>query len=143
MIDELVAIYCDDVRMEIGNKPSAMGMYMGHMRFSRSLYPLSKLSVIGLAVFKQDAPITTIEFSLNWDDQPIVTNLVPSEQFEGMRSSQANARESMESCKRFYFTTIFNIAPIPFHNSGLLQLCARANEGEPIKALPLFVDVVP
>jgi hypothetical protein len=59
-------VFCDDIRQEIGNKISLMGIYSGEMIFPvKPPVVLPKFGIVAWVIADIDDPIQTISVSLN------------------------------------------------------------------------------
>lgn len=61
-------IWCDDVRHEIGNKPSFMGVYTGKMVLPRTPMIVPKICVFIWAVTDKENPFTSLTVKLLTDN---------------------------------------------------------------------------
>src|SRR5208282_5784869 len=71
MIRSLAAIFCDDIRQEVGNKLSYMGCYTGQMFVQAFPLALPKVCVAMHAVTPADNPFKQIKFRLLKGDEVI------------------------------------------------------------------------
>ena len=117
MTDRYVhALWCDDIRQEIGNKPSFMGVYINGMTVPSPPIMLHKLSVYVWAFTPKDKPFKTISIKIIRDDgfvlievpaNNIETNLesLPLEPFhkriQFMLGINLSGVEIPEGCKYF------------------------------------------
>ncbi len=80
MTDRYVhAIWCDDIRQEIGNKPSFMGVYLGGMTVPSLPIMLQKLSVYVWVSTEISNPLKTISLKIIRDDGFVLTEIPPND----------------------------------------------------------------
>ena len=76
MTDRYVhALWCDDIRQEIGNKPSFMGVYVGGMTLPKLPIMLQKLSVYVWVSTEINNPFKIISLKVIRDDGFILTEI--------------------------------------------------------------------
>lgn len=69
------ALWCDDIRKEIGNKPSFMGAYVGGLTVPSLPTILPRLSVYVWAITKIDHPFEKAELRITRDDGFLLAQL--------------------------------------------------------------------
>ena len=70
------ALWCDDIRQEIGNKPSFMGVYAGGLTVPSLPAILPRLSVYVWAITTIDHPFKKAELNITRDDGFLLAHLV-------------------------------------------------------------------
>ena len=69
------AIWCDDIRQEVGNKPSFMGVYVGGMTVGSTPVVLPRLAVYAWIISPLDEPLTKISLKIIRDDGFVLAEL--------------------------------------------------------------------
>jgi hypothetical protein len=83
MTDRYVhTIWCDDIRMEMGNKPSFMGVYTGGIVVPALPTVLPRLSVYSWIVTPKERPFKKIGVRIVRDDGTVVLEIQPTDQDE-------------------------------------------------------------
>jgi len=121
----LTAIFCDDIRQEMGNKLSFMGCYQGELFVPTAPALLSKLCVYASAWTPKERPFETLAFRIVQDDVNELARLeVPAEALgEVARMQDAGATRQTVS-------TAITFAPFFIEKPTSLRLLALTEEGE-------------
>lgn len=69
------ALWCDDIRQELGNKPSLMGIYTYRIIIPSLPITLPRLAVYATIVTEIDNPIKKLIFKIVRDDGFVLANL--------------------------------------------------------------------
>ena len=81
MSKHLHSVFCDDIRLEAGNKLSYMGVYNGTMVVPAFPYDMPRLSVVTRVVFDQEEPLSSsFRMVLLLNDQEIGVLEAPAEE---------------------------------------------------------------
>jgi hypothetical protein len=115
---QLIAIFCDDVRREEGNKLSYMGVYTSVLGVNSFPAVIPRLCFALTARIPADAIPTELRFRLIKDEEVIAENVVPPEALSAARSASVNDDQWVQ------FGTIFQIFPVPLEGPCFLR--ARA-----------------
>jgi len=135
----MTSIFCDDVRMEQGNKLSYMGIYNGRLQILAFQIVLPKLCIVMTVHCPGSAaPPTSLTFNLFKDD--VLLHQIPLE------IPEANAiigdDGTIEDGKVLTLSSIMQIFPFQFTEP--CELKARAIcDGTELKGGRLFVEVLP
>jgi hypothetical protein len=101
-------IWCDDVRQEIGNKPSFMGVYTGSMVLESSLpFTLPRLFAWTWVVCEKASTVRKMTLSVERDDGTALLSL-PDTDFPAVEEDGP-----FSELKRFRFG-MFGLAMVPF-----------------------------
>lgn len=131
-------IYCDDVRSEIGNKVSYMGIYGPNILLKEFPAVLSKLCAVMSLHLPADTQAETVTFSLYKDDAEIGRSTAY------IADVRKAAPQSLESDEERRLTIRFIAQMAPFQLDGPCRLMARAEiDGEAVKGGVLVVQKVP
>ncbi|MFZ2726418.1 MAG: hypothetical protein WAX77_09225 [Methylococcaceae bacterium] len=69
------ALWCDDIRQELGNKPSLMGIYTNAITIPSLPIALHRIAVYTTIVTEVDNPIKKLAFKIVRDDGFVLANL--------------------------------------------------------------------
>lgn len=129
-------IFCDDIRSEMGNKPSLMGCYAGQMILPISLpATLSKLCcLVTLICDALDVP-EFIEVSLKLTDgsEALRQRIVPPPY-----------KEDKPDVKKVSYNMMFQLSPCNIHGEGRVEVWVETEQGS-VRAgrLNIFSDLTP
>jgi hypothetical protein len=70
-------VWCDDIRQEIGNKPSFMGVFAGGILLPAVPAALSRLGVYTWVVSPVDKPIESLQLQVVRDDGLVLAEIKP------------------------------------------------------------------
>lgn len=133
----LTAIFCDDIRHEVGNKMSFMGCYQGELLVPAAPVGLSKLCVFATVWTPIARPFKSLTFRVLMDGQTELARLEISA--EGL----ANVPEVQdETATRKSVSTALMFSPFFIEKPTTLRLMADTEEGE-IIGPRLLIKVVP
>lgn len=121
---QLVAIFCDDVRREEGNKLSYMGVYTGVLGVGSFPALLPRLCFALTARIPADAIPSELRFRLIKDEEVIAENVVPPEALSAVRA------ENHYDDRWAQFGTIFQIFPVPLDGPCFLRARAICDGAE-------------
>ena len=131
-------IYCDDVRSEVGNKLSFMGIYGPNILLNEFPAVLSKLCAVMSLHMPADTQAETVTFLLYKDDEEIGRSTA---RIDDVRKAAIQPREFDEE-RRLTIRFIAQMAPLQFE--APCRLKARAEvDGETIRGGSLFVERAP
>lgn len=121
----LTALYCDDIRHEMGNKLSFMGCYQGELYVPATPVLLSKFCVYASAWTPKEKPFKTLTFRIVQDDDKELARLeLPAEALDGAAWIQD------EGATRRAVSTAIAFAPFFIEKPMSLRLLATTEEGE-------------
>ena len=127
------AIYCDDVRQEVGNKLSFMGIYNGEMYFNEFPSTLPKLSIVAYCQTNIDNLIKDLKCEIYVDDSLAFSYDVMNNMTPPSKEALVERGTDKDPIKLIYYTcsTQFNNLLFEFINLkvllriNLLQLLSR------------------
>jgi hypothetical protein len=70
-------LWCDDIRQEVGNKPSFMGVFTGGLLLPGVPATLSRLGVYTWIITPADRPFTSLQLSVIRDDGTVLAEIAP------------------------------------------------------------------
>ena len=116
-------IYCDDVRAEIGNKLSYMGIYQNELLISKLPSTLLKLCIVITVFTPKDEPFKELEFKVFRDDDVLAIKKMDDEINNNMS------------------TAVLTIAPFAIEKPCKLKVRVKTESDELI-GLPLTIKQV-
>lgn len=118
------ALFCDDVRQEIGNKLTLVGCYSGQLQLATIPATLPKLCVHITAATPRDNPFKQLTILVYKDDQELAKLEIPSDEL-------AKASESIPGeGGRIGIISVLAFSPIQFEKPCILSVHAITEEGE-------------
>lgn len=133
----LTAIFCDDIRHEMGNKTSFMGCYQGELFVPAVPTGLSKLCIFVTALTPVARPFKALTFRVFMDNDVELARLdIPPETFATLPETQD------ETATRKLVSTALVFSPFIIEKPTSLRLMAETEEGE-IVGPRLLIKVAP
>lgn len=121
----LTAIFCDDIRHEIGNKMSFMGVYQGELIVPAAPIALARLCIYAMALTPVARPFKSLVLRVVLDDKTELARLeIPPETFANWPEIQD------DSATRKQISTALSFAPFFIEKPTTLRLMAETEEGE-------------
>lgn len=121
----LTALYCDDIRHEMGNKLSFMGCYQGELIVPVAPTLLNKLCVYASATTPVEKPFRNLVFRVVQDDDKELARVdIHAEALDGV----SQIRE--DGATRAMLSTALIFAPFFIEKPTSLRLMAITEEGE-------------
>ena len=121
----LEVIYCDDIRQEIGNKLSFMGVYSGELNIPTAPLVLPRLCIAIKAVTEIQDPFEVLEIR--------VLRVKGTEETELLSTGPVPApteKPSNESGIRQVAHVVFVLAPFPIDEEFLIRIRAKTEREE-------------
>ena len=130
-------LWCDDIRQEIGNKPSFMGVYTGRIVLGELPAVLPRLGVFTWVNTPIDRPFKQLTLRLVRDDGFVVLELKPG---------PVDASNSVDVTKpndvtRSVFGAAFAVAPLEFPAGCRYFMVVVDIDGEVLEGPKLRVEV--
>lgn len=126
MSRKLSVIYCDDVRQEVGNKQSYIGVYAGRLIVHKVATTLPKLCLAVTVDTPIDEPFTALTIKVYQDDQILLESPID------LKPQPA----AIEECKsydseepRIGMKTIFVFSPFVVEKTCWLKVRAETESG--------------
>ena len=121
----ITAIFCDDIRQEIGNKLSFMGCYQGELFVQTVPTALTKLCVFASILTPIKRPFKSLMLRVvHGDDVELARIDIPEESI-----AEKNQIFDETSTRRIISTAIV-FSPFVIENPTMLRLLATTEEGE-------------
>lgn len=121
----LTAIFCDDIRHEVGNKMSFMGCYQNELFVPMAPIALTKLCVYVTLLTPIARPVRSLRFRVLMDDDKELARVeIPDEAFANRTvvSEGAATRTSVSAAMMF--------SPFTIEKGSVLRVLADTDEGE-------------
>jgi hypothetical protein len=122
----LEAIFCDDVRLEAGNKLSLMGCYSGMMIVPHVPIVLPKLCVFMRAVSPHDQPFKMLRFRLVRDETVISEIEVPEADLKPPPKMPHSEGEE----HNLFLQQVFQVYPLEIKETCKFRARAITENGE-------------
>ena len=133
----LTAIFCDDIRHELGNKMSFMGCYQGELFVPVVPIVLAKLCIFATALTPAARPFKSLTFRVLTDDGSELARLdIPPEALAAFPVLEDETATSKQ------VSTALMFAPFIIEKTTTLRLMADTEEGE-ITGPGLFIKLAP
>jgi hypothetical protein len=132
----LHAIFCDDVREEIGGKRSYIGVYGPELIVQNAPGVLPKLCIVVSAATPVQRPFERLVFRVLRDDEPMVETTVPDDALKA-----ASALPNTADRNGFaVLVGVFQMSPFVIDRPMILRIRAET-EDETLKGLALKVVI--
>ena len=135
------AIFCDDIRHEVGNKVSFMGVYSGQLLVPSLPVILPKLCVVTSVMTSVEEPFEQLTVRLFKDDEVLTEISLTAEQLAAPLQVMNEETED-SSFPVFLFQTAFIISPLVIDSPCVLRVFAE-NEADEIRSLSLKIRQLP
>ncbi len=133
----LTAIYCDDIRYEMGNKLSFMGCYQGELFVPAAPTILAKLCIHATAWTPIARPFKSLTFRVLIDEQTeLARQIVPPEYFVEMPDTPGKTATRINNSAMLVFS------PFVIEKPTILRIMADTEEGE-ISGPRLLIKITP
>lgn len=128
----LVALFCDDIRQEVGNKYSLMGCYGDELIVEKMPAILSKLCVQLRVQTPLDRPFKQLVFRAYLNDDSLAEIEVPQDQIERKHQRQSGLARMP---RRITFMVIMGLAPLQVSEASRLRVEVK-QKGHSPRRLP-------
>lgn len=133
----LHTVWCDDIRHEVGNKPSLMGVYTGHIVVPQLPMHLAKLGVFSTLSSPLNKPFETpLKIEIKRDDGHVLVTI------EAEAPSSATPVEEGEA-SRIQVGTGFGLGPVELPIGCKYIVVEATADGEVVTGPKLWVKVDP
>lgn len=133
------AIYCDDVRQEIGNKLSLIGVYTGQLLVPKLPISLPKLCIVLEVRTAASAPFTDIRVEV-LKNKEVLISAIAQPPAEAQKSTAEKASEHVDDSSRIITAKlVMELAPFKIEEGFLLRTVVAA-DGETLRAGGLVVE---
>lgn len=133
----LTALYCDDIRQEVGNKMSFMGCYQSELFVPTAPIALPKLCVFITALTPKARPFKSLTLRVLLDEKTELARMeIPAEGLANLPEVQD------DTATRRSISTAMVFSPFIVERSTVLRVLADTEEGK-IIGPRLLIKVVP
>lgn len=132
----LEVIYCDDIREEVGNKFSYIGVYGAELKVTGAPHTLSKLCVAVRLVTTAEDPVSSLEIQISRGAQEEILASTGSVQISDVLATQPD--DASVLLAHFAFV----LSPFLIDESTMLNIKA-ITEREELRGTPLKIRVLP
>jgi len=124
----ITAIFCDDIRQEVGSKLSYMGCYQGEIIVQITPVVLPKLCVSVSFSTPKERPFKSLVIRVIQDDDIELAQMdIPKEDIKGITGS---SQISDKTSTRISLNTAIVFSPFVIEKPTMLRLVATTEEGE-------------
>lgn len=131
----LHALWCDDIRQEVGNKPSFMGAYLGGMTVPTLPFMLPKLCVHAWASTPIENPFQAVTFKITRDDGAVLGELISD------RSHELMPQTGPEDAKSLFLMMGFNMFGVELPENCKYIAVTMETESELLEGPKLRITV--
>lgn len=121
----VTAIFCDDIRQEVGNKLSFIGCYQGELFVPMAPVALPKLCVFATVWTSKEKPFKSLTVRVVQDNTTELARIEIPE--EGLKEA---SQITDETSTRKAFSTAIVFAPFAVEKPTMLKLVATTEDGE-------------
>lgn len=121
----VTAIFCDDIRQEVGNKLSFVGCYQGELFVPMAPVALPKLCVFATVWTSKEKPFKSLTVRVVQDNTTELARIEIPE--EGLKEA---SQITDETSTRKAFSTAIVFAPFAVEKPTMLKLVATTEDGE-------------
>lgn len=126
-------IYCDDIRQEIGNKLSFMGVYTGNLLVPEFPTILPKLCIYATVITSADEPFEHLSLQIQQNGTTIIetgnTLTENSTKIEPDSVSEASADDANSLLRFQGHNFVFTLSPFSLETSTTLRILAETEKG--------------
>jgi hypothetical protein len=140
---DLHALWCDDIRHEIGNKPSFMGVYTSALGVPQLPLALPKLCCWLTLTAPPELPLTALTVTINLDDGTELLRVpLPTEGTADQASQPTDAPATLATTARQQVMVAMEIAPLTLPAGAAALTVALSAQGEELASasLPVLVQ---
>jgi hypothetical protein len=132
--------FCDDIRPEVGNKTSLMGIYGGELFVAGNPAVLPKLCAVIFASTPADEPLSSLSLSLRVDGETIYEFAIPAADLARMQDRVKSTSDEADPIKRMSLGSNIVLSPFVVTKDVTVQALAIC-DGEEISAGRLYVHL--
>jgi hypothetical protein len=134
-------IYCDDVRLEVGNKQSLMGIYASELWVSDCPVMLPKICIVVNVSTPVDQPFKKLILRITKDDEVLIeAPLIGDQQQDIQQGFIENGNEQDDPDRRIAIVGTFVLSPFNIEKNSVLRVLADTEIGE-LKGSPLKIKI--
>ena len=137
-------IFCDDIRHEVSNKLSYIGVYSGNLYVQKFPVALPKLCLAIKVITSRDKPLKSIKLRVLKDDETFKEIIVDEDQLSASIEELQNEQQKKEQnnlVQSAQFVIIFS--PMQLDGPCSLKVRVDIGEEEELKGLGLMINQFP
>ena len=122
--------YCDDIRQEVGNKLSLLGIFRGTLFVPSFPVTLPKLAILVAVATDVDEPFQRLEVRVEYEDQVVAStgDLIAS--IEEANAPSSTIEELDDSIRRrMEFQLAFVLSPFHVEKPSKIRIAAETENG--------------
>lgn len=128
---QIHTIYCDDVRLEVGNKQSLMGIYLNELWVAACPTTLPKICIVVNVSTPIDQPFKTLSLKITKDDEILIeAPLIGDQLHQPQQSIIENGDDKDNPNRRISFIGTFALSPFNIDKECTLRVLAETENGE-------------
>lgn len=143
----IYAVYCDDIRHEVGNKQSYIGVYSGVLIVPSFPVTLPKLCIAITAITPANKPFGKLVFRVMREDIVIIESVIPGEGLatqetiiEGIKNHEMDVRNSEPDLEKIIKASLhFVLSPFVIDSPCVLKIRVET-ESEVLKGSGLRIE---
>lgn len=136
------SIFCDDVRMETGNKMSYMGIYQGNMYLKSFPAVLPRFCISVKAITPATNPFESVKFKILLNNNLIAEQEVSEDILIQNKELALADKDTRDDNKMFIAGAVIQLQPFVIEEPSKLQVRVES-ESEELKALGLIISQTP
>jgi len=133
------AIYCDDIRHELGGKLTLVGVYSRHLLVPSFPAVLPKLCLLVDVVTLENKPFEKLKIRVLLDETRLAEVEISSEDIRAGFENVPQIDDASDTERRLTFAAHFVFSPLKFDGPGMIRIRVETENGE-IRANALRVD---
>lgn len=137
----LHAIYCDDVRLEVGNKQSLMGIYASDLLTNELPVVLPKLCIVVNLITSIENPFKKLTVKILRDDEVLIEAPITDEQLNEPQSNIIENGDKDNPHRRIGMNFTLILSPFVIDKECTLRVRAETESGE-LKGAGLRIKLV-
>jgi hypothetical protein len=122
--------FCDDIRFEVGNKNSIIGIYGGDLIVEKLPTTILKLCIAGFFVTPASEPVKSISARVLLKDQILTEQAIPNEHLVAMQSALFKTDTLDEPLEKVSIGLNLTITPLIIEFQSIIKLVIVADEKE-------------
>lgn len=126
----LHAIYCDDIRFEISNKQSLIGIYGNELWVPEAPALLPKLCIIAKIVTALEKPFTKLTIKIMRDDEILIEAPLIGEHLHQPQANIIENGDKNNPHRRIAVDGTFVLSPFSIEKECVIRVSAETDSGE-------------
>lgn len=123
-------IYCDDIRLEVGNKQSLMGIYAGELWVAECPVLLPKICIVVNVVTPVDQPFKALTLKVTKDDEVLIEAPLIGDHLHEPQQNIIENGDKDNADRRIAIIGTFMLSPFAIEKECVLRVRAETEIGE-------------